>query len=129
MCCNEMMDFPNTFEEFAKIYSFYDTKQEYTNGVKLIPVFRVEQWLDHLHKNDENTSDEVSTHTKMHDIAQKLRYKYHERMQNGKFEAQDVYAYSYNYLSDLISCLPDGTSLFTVIADLIDPINKTEEDK
>lgn len=42
------MEFPKTFTEFADDYGFYDYKEEYTNGSHLIPVFRVEQWLDHL---------------------------------------------------------------------------------
>lgn len=44
----DMMEFPNTWEEFEKVYGFADTKQIYTNGSRLIPSFRVEQWLDHI---------------------------------------------------------------------------------
>lgn len=44
----EIMDFPNTFEKFAEQYGFVDKKEYYTNGSELIPVFRVEQWLEHL---------------------------------------------------------------------------------
>ena len=43
-----MMEFPNTFDEFAKEYGFTDTKQIYTNDSELIPVFRVKQWLEHI---------------------------------------------------------------------------------
>lgn len=43
----EMMNFPETPEEFVKQYSFRDKKKEYTNGSELIPVFRVEQMIDH----------------------------------------------------------------------------------
>lgn len=42
------MDFPDTWEEFEESYGFTDTKQLYTNGGRLIPSFRVEQWLDHI---------------------------------------------------------------------------------
>lgn len=44
----EIMDFPNTFDEFAKSYGFKDKKEVYTNGSELIPVFRVKQWLEHI---------------------------------------------------------------------------------
>lgn len=44
---NECMEFPETFKEFAESYGFEDSKEVYTNGSKLIPVFRVEQWLEH----------------------------------------------------------------------------------
>lgn len=44
----EIMDFPNTFEEFANRYGFKDKDEIYTNGSELIPVFRVKQWLEHI---------------------------------------------------------------------------------
>jgi hypothetical protein len=44
----DLMDFPDTFEEFCKQYSFVDKEHIYTNGSKLIPVFRVMQWLEHI---------------------------------------------------------------------------------
>lgn len=44
---DNIMQFPETFEEFAKSYGFKDSKEIYTNGSELIPVFRVEQWLEH----------------------------------------------------------------------------------
>lgn len=52
--CGEQMDFPDTFDEFAKDYGFKDKDEVYTNGSELIPVFRVKQWLEHISitKND-----------------------------------------------------------------------------
>ena len=44
----EMMNFPDTWEEFEKSYGFTDSKEVYTNGSRLIPSFRVKQWLDHI---------------------------------------------------------------------------------
>lgn len=55
------------------------------------------------------------------EVAEKLRAKYKERTMPGFFEPQDVYFQTLNYLEDLESCLPDGKSAFTVLADLIDP--------
>ncbi len=48
MGINEQMDFPSTFDEFAKDYGFKDKNEVYTNGSELIPVFRVKQWLEHI---------------------------------------------------------------------------------
>lgn len=45
---NDMMTFPDTWEEFEKSYGFTDSEEVYTNGARLIPSFRVKQWLDHL---------------------------------------------------------------------------------
>lgn len=43
----DCMAFPKTAEEFIEQYKFTDTKQEYTNGAELMPVFRVKQMLEH----------------------------------------------------------------------------------
>lgn len=45
---DEMMTFPDTWEEFEKSYGFTDNEEVYTNGARLIPSFRVKQWLGHL---------------------------------------------------------------------------------
>lgn len=42
------MCFPETWEEFRKQYRIVDTEKVYTNGVEMIPTFRVKQWLDHI---------------------------------------------------------------------------------
>lgn len=46
----ELMEFPDTFDEFVKEYGFKDDKEVYTNGSDLIPIFRVKQWLEHDNK-------------------------------------------------------------------------------
>ena len=46
-CGTEIMEFPETFEQFAKEYGFKDSDEVYTNGSDLIPIFRVKQWLEH----------------------------------------------------------------------------------
>lgn len=47
--CNSM-EFPKDFYEFVDEYGFIDDKEIYTNGSHLIPVFRVEQWLNHIER-------------------------------------------------------------------------------
>ena len=44
----DLMTFPNTWEEYERFYGFTDTEEIYTNGARLIPSFRVEQWLEHI---------------------------------------------------------------------------------
>jgi hypothetical protein len=41
------MMFPNDWEKFLEDYSFKDKEEVYTNGSMLIPVFRVEQMVEH----------------------------------------------------------------------------------
>ena len=43
----DMMSFPETIDEFIDDYSFFDNEQIYTNGGRLIPVFRIYQALAH----------------------------------------------------------------------------------
>ena len=45
MC--DCMIFPDTVEEFIERYKVKDDKEIYTNGVDLIPVFRIKQWMYH----------------------------------------------------------------------------------
>ena len=42
---DEMMQFPNTVEEFMEQYKIVDTEQIYTNGAELVPIFRMKQWF------------------------------------------------------------------------------------
>lgn len=43
----DCVTFPKTFDEFAEEYKILDSKEVYTNGTELIPIFRVKQWLEH----------------------------------------------------------------------------------
>lgn len=45
---SDCMTFPNNWRKFLRDYSFKDSDKVYTNGVELIPVFRVEQLIEHL---------------------------------------------------------------------------------
>ena len=51
----DMMNFPETIDEFLDSYAFKDKEEVYTNGSVLIPLFRVKQGLEHyvLKLNDE----------------------------------------------------------------------------
>jgi len=45
---SDLMTFPKTWEEFERSYGFVDKDEVYTNGARLIPSFRVEQWMEHI---------------------------------------------------------------------------------
>ncbi len=55
----DMMTFPPTFKDFIKEYSFKDKENIYTNGIELIPVFRVEQAWDHYTTQVLNALDNI----------------------------------------------------------------------
>lgn len=46
---SDIMNFPDTVEEFMEQYKITDTEQIYTNGTELVPIFRMKQWFEHLY--------------------------------------------------------------------------------
>ena len=50
----DCMEFPKTMEEFIDGYSFNDSEKVYTNGVDLIPVYRVVQGFGHYEQEIRN---------------------------------------------------------------------------
>lgn len=49
---SDMMTFPITVEEFMEQYKVVDTEKIYTNGVELVPIFRMMQWFEHVSATD-----------------------------------------------------------------------------
>ena len=47
----EIMQFPETVEEFMQQYKITDSEQIYTNGSMLVPSFRVEQMIEHYFRD------------------------------------------------------------------------------
>lgn len=45
---SDMMQFPDSVDEFMEKYKIVDTEQVYTNGAELVPIFRMNQWFEHL---------------------------------------------------------------------------------
>lgn len=85
----EIMLFPDTWEEFEKQYGFNDSKQAYMYGnTRLIPSFRVQQWLNHL---DDINCKKQSQKNKMEQIAKmfgkELDERFTIRMDNEKIDA------------------------------------------
>ena len=58
---SEMMEFPDTWEEYEKLYGFNDSEEIYTNNSRLIPSFRVKQWLDNEAKQETKRQATVSS--------------------------------------------------------------------
>lgn len=44
----DMMMFPETVDEFMEKYKIVDSDEVYTNGVELVPIFRMKQWFEHV---------------------------------------------------------------------------------
>ena len=58
----DMMSFPDTWEEFVNDYAFKDDKEWYTNGSMLIPVFRVEQMVEHYFEKEKQALEWFTFH-------------------------------------------------------------------
>ena len=43
-----VMEFPDTVEEFMDLYKVVDSDHVYSNGVEFIPIYRTKQWFEHL---------------------------------------------------------------------------------
>ena len=63
----------------------------------------------------------MATNEERRRVAEALRAKYRERTEGRTFGPQCLEMQYEAYLRDLESCLPDGESMFTVLADLIEP--------
>lgn len=91
----DMMTFPDTWEEFEKRYGFDDSEELYTNGSRLIPSFRVKQWLDHIAQFKSKrqatvSSDCVSRQAAFDEISKQQTYKMFEGEDTVYFDANDV---------------------------------------
>lgn len=45
---SDMQTFPETVDEFMEHYKIIDKEQVYTNGVELVPIFRMKQWFEQM---------------------------------------------------------------------------------
>ena len=53
---NDAMSFPATVEEFMEQYKIVDCDHVYSNGMEMVPIFRMKQWFEH----EANHNAEVS---------------------------------------------------------------------
>lgn len=58
---SKMMQFPEKWEDFVGQYCFTDTEKVYTNGIELIPVFRIIQMMKHYFENTIELNKEYSS--------------------------------------------------------------------
>lgn len=57
----DAMMFPDTVEEFMEQYKMVDTDKVYSNGAEYVPIFRMEQWFDHV-KHTQTHEIRTETH-------------------------------------------------------------------
>lgn len=79
----DKMTFPATFKEFAEQYKIVDKEEVYTNGAELIPIFRVEQWLDNENNSAKKIFEEIERtldnyHSACLPVGQIEAYTYYE---------------------------------------------------
>jgi len=56
---DDCMSFPPTWQDFVAQYQFRDSEEVYTNGSKLVQVFRIEQMMEHYHKHIEEENERL----------------------------------------------------------------------
>ena len=50
----DIMEFPDTVEEFMEEYKMVDKHEIYSNGTEYVPIFRMEQWFEHCKAQSAN---------------------------------------------------------------------------
>lgn len=55
----EMMHFPDTVEEFMEVFKVVDSDHVYSNGTEFVPIFRMQQWFDHLKAQPKTEGDKI----------------------------------------------------------------------
>ena len=112
---SEMMEFPDTWEEFEKSYGFTDSKEVYTNGSRLIPSFRVKQWLDHIaqfktKRQAIDTSDLISKEDAIANVASEI-WHYPNELYTSLNCFDNCQELAERALGSLPSAQPDTTQL------------------
>lgn len=54
------MQIPDSWAEFEKHVGFYDDKKIYTNGVRLVPTNRVNQWLEYIDRKNKHEKNKMA---------------------------------------------------------------------
>lgn len=44
----DVMSFPDNVEDFMEEYKMVDTNYVYSNGIEYVPIFRMQQWFEHV---------------------------------------------------------------------------------
>ena len=52
---SDLMTFPATVEEFMEQYKTVDSEHMYSNGIEYVPIFRMNQWFEHMKRSDGDT--------------------------------------------------------------------------
>ena len=50
----DIMEFPETVEEFMEEYKMVDKHEIYSNGIEYVPIFRMKQWFEHCKARSTN---------------------------------------------------------------------------
>lgn len=53
---SDIMIFPKTVEEFMDQYKIVDTEKICSNGIELVPIFRMKQWFEHCSTSPQEMS-------------------------------------------------------------------------
>ena len=86
----DQMIFPDNFMDFIKEYSFNDKEHIYTNGVDLIPVFRVEQAWDHYISLVQSAIDNIRDYTFLTQSAIDIIRECNRIIENNLYDINDI---------------------------------------
>lgn len=84
---SDTMRFPKDWQKFVADYSFTDNKEIYTDGAVLIPVFRVQQMMEHYHVKTDTEAELAS----LKELVQKQR-EHIEKLEWDRDNTKDCHA-------------------------------------
>jgi hypothetical protein len=61
---NDAMSFPATVDEFMEQYKIVDCDHVYSNGMEMVPIFRMKQWFEHEANHNADVSKKEIIHCK-----------------------------------------------------------------
>ena len=106
------MIFPATVDEFMEEYKVVDSKHVYSNGMEMVPIFRMKQWFEHEANHNAEpgkmVDDTVSRQAAMESLMGKNVImdgsEYHNGFNAGVNRAQEVIRNLPSVQTEIIHC-------------------------
>ena len=108
MAENKMdMIIPDSWIEFEKHVGFYDDKKIYTNGVRLVPTNRVNQWLEYIDRKNKREKNKMEAVAQLFgkDLGKRFTVNFYNRLFDVAFDKHGLRVFSDEIFEDELSRL------------------------
>ena len=101
---SDIMTFPKTVEEFMDQYKIVDTEKIYSNGIELVPIFRMKQWFEHCSTSSQEMSAVEYLWQKERQLVEEYGFK---RFLESREDAREMVAIVENWIKEHPNPDPD----------------------